>query len=485
MLHQRTDLKCAMTQTRSTLRTMATLVLTLMASHAIASPPTPVTVSGDEPRVIGHVLSHQKISQFFGGFTGTFNDADFVGFSITAVGDIDGDGTRDLAVGAPQDDDGGFDLGAVWIIFLMPDGTVKSYQKISEIEGGFTGDLDDADIFGSALAAVGDLNNDGTPDLAVGAARDDDGGTDRGAVWILFLHPNGTVKSHQKISTTSGGFAGAVTDGDWFGLGMKSIGDLNRDGSTDLAVGAWQDSDDGTSRGAVWILFLSPSGTVIAHQKISDSEGGFTGGLSDFDQFGYDIAPLGDLNRDGTLDIAVGSRRDSGAGSARGAIWILFLNPDGTVLREQKINDLEGGFTGTLVDSSQFGIGLSRVGDYDCDGVRELAVGELSDDGGNDRGAVWILFLNRDGTVKLHTKISDTSGNFPGSLSDSDEFGRGLAAVGDLNGDGFIDLAVTANKDDDGGTDVGAIWNLFLDGQQCTDERIFDDGFESGDSQRW
>lgn len=75
---------------------------------------------------------------------------------------------------------------------------VKSHQKISNSEGGFTGTLDDRDWYGQSVAALGDLDRDGTTDLAVGASHDDDGGTDanadRGAVWILFLdQPNTNV----------------------------------------------------------------------------------------------------------------------------------------------------------------------------------------------------------------------------------------------------------------------------------------------------
>ena len=97
----------------------------------------------------------------------------------------------------------------MWILFLNTNGTVKSHQKISDTQGGFTGTLDDVDVFGNSVAALGDLDGDGIGDLAVGAAFDDDGGQDRGAVWILFLNSNGTVKSHQKISDTQGGFTGA------------------------------------------------------------------------------------------------------------------------------------------------------------------------------------------------------------------------------------------------------------------------------------
>jgi len=66
-------------------------------------------------------------------------------------------------------------------------GTVLSHQKISDTEGGFTGTLDHADGFGSSVASLGDLDGDGTVDVAVGAIGDDDGGGSHGAVWVLFL----------------------------------------------------------------------------------------------------------------------------------------------------------------------------------------------------------------------------------------------------------------------------------------------------------
>ena len=73
------------------------------------------------------------------------------------------------------------------MLFLNTDGTVKSHQKISDTEGGFTGILDNGDVFGVSVASLGDLDGDGVGDLAVGAPQDNDGGRDHGAVWILFL----------------------------------------------------------------------------------------------------------------------------------------------------------------------------------------------------------------------------------------------------------------------------------------------------------
>jgi hypothetical protein len=81
----------------------------------------------------------------------------------------------------------------VYVVFLHPNGTARTEQKISSTQGNFRGALDDEDNFGFAVCGLGDLDGDKTADLAAVAFSDDDGGNDRGAVYVLFLHPNGTV----------------------------------------------------------------------------------------------------------------------------------------------------------------------------------------------------------------------------------------------------------------------------------------------------
>jgi len=85
----------------------------------------------------------------------------------------------------------------------------------------------------------------------------------------------------------------------------------------------------------------------------------------------------------------------------------------------------------------------------------------------------------------MHIKISDTSGGFTGELDDVDQLGFSLAALGDLDGDGNVDLATGAPGDDDGGSSRGAAWVLFLDGGGCFGAPLFADGFESGDFSAW
>jgi hypothetical protein len=411
-----------------------------------------------------NVDSKQKISEESGNFNGNLDDGDQFGFALANIGDLEVDGVTDLAVGAPFDDDNGADRGAVWILFMDRNGEVDIYQKISDHEGGFTGELDDEDQFGRAVAPLGDLNSDGFLDIAVGAPLDDDVGTDRGAIWILFLNGDGTVQSEQKISDDAGGFEGNLDDNDEFGHALANIGDLNNDGVTDLAVGVPNDDDGGIDRGAVWILFMNSDGTVQSSQKISSEEGDLGRDPDDEDHFGSAVTEIGDLDGDGVTDLAVGVSGDDDGGTDRGAVWILFLNEEGTVDSMQRISQNSASFDGQLSDNDQFGNALANMGDINNDGTDDLVVGaKLSDDGGAERGAVWILFLEIDGEVISSSKISNTEGNFDGDLENGDQFGGSIAQIGDLDGDDLSDLIVGASLDDKGGTGKGSVWVLFMD----------------------
>jgi len=424
---------------------------------------TRATLAAQDP---GTVLNEVEIASGAGGFGGVLDDQDHFGHAVACTEDLDGDGRRELLVGSPGDDDGGLNRGAVWILFLDPSGSVRAQQKVSQTAGGFPATLRNSDNFGSALASLGDLDGDGTVEVAVGAALDDDGGLNRGAVWILSLDPAGNATGATKISQLQGGFGGSLHNGDRFGGALAALDDLDGDGIRELAVGAALDPDGGTARGAVWILFLDAHGAVKRHTKLSSTSGAFNGPLANNDHFGNSLALLGDLDHDGYSELAVGADQDDDGGLDVGAVWVLFLAPDGTVRTHSK---LSGGAAPLLDLSDHFGTSLAAPGDVDGDGIPDLAVGAFSDDDGAlNAGAVWIVFLAADGSMRGEQKISALAGGLTGPLASNDWLGSSLAALGDLDGDLMLDVVVGTENDDSGGFDRGAVRVLFLQSAPVT-----------------
>ncbi len=319
--------------------------------------------------------------------------------------------------------------------------------------------LNDSDFYGSTIANIGDLNNDGVNDIAVGAAGDSKNGTYRGAVHIHFMNTDGSIDSTIEIndSTTNGA---TLDDFDYYGQSIANMGDLNGDGVIDLAVGAYGDDEGGTKRGAVHIHFMNTDGSIDSTIEINNST---TNGptLINNDFYGKSVANIGDLNRDGVQDLAVGAYGDDEGGTDRGAIHIHFMNTDGSIDSTVEINSSTTNGP-TLNDEDSYGNFVANIDDLNGDGVQDIAIRANNDDeGGTDRGAIHISFMNTDGSIDSTVEINSSTTNGP-ILNDEDYYGNDITNIGDLNGDGVNDLAIGAQMDDEGGSDRGTIHIHFM-----------------------
>jgi len=381
----------------------------------------------------------------------SLDNGDVFGLDAAGIGDIDNDGVGDVVASAPGDDDVGSGSGSVYILFLNSDGTAKSTTKIGHnLNGGPS--LSSGDTFGRSVGGIGDLDNDGVEDIAVGADADDTGGFNRGAVHILFLNTDGTAKATTKIAhQTNGG--PSLSDSDFFGSSISGLGDLDNDGVEDIVVGARTDDTGGNNRGAVYILFLNTDGSVKSTTKIAhQTNGGPT--LADSDLFGASSPTLGDVDGDGVVDIAVGAVEDNEAGVNKGAVYVLFLNSDGSVKSFTKFTDgLNGG--PSLGSSLKYGTaGAPGPGDLDNDGTVDVVNGAL---GGDGSGSIFIALLNNDGTVKSTKQIADQLNGGP-NLQPGDSFGFTVAGLGDIDSNGVLDIAVGSPDADTGGSGRGALY---------------------------
>jgi len=423
-------------------------------------------------RQSGSVIGWSKLSNTKGGRSPGLRAEDMFGRSVDGIGDVDGDGIGDLAVGAIGEDKGAYNAGAVWILFLGADRTIRAHAKIAEGLAGFGADLDAEDGFGRKVAGIGDWDLDGVPDLAVGANRDDDGGSNRGAVFLLFLNRDGSVKSSAKLA--DGTLPFGLDNGDEFGRGVTRLEDMDGDGVPELAIGAIGDDDGSSNNGAVWILFMRRDGTVKSHAKLSATAGRLQspfvrsrGGT----WFGMDVDALGDLDGNGITDLGVGALLDDSVVHGSGALYVIRLNPDGSSAGDHLVNGSLGGLApGELEANDEFGGAVAGLGDVDGDGIPDVACSAIRDDDNGvrdtelfgDWGAVYVFFLRADGSVRDYQKLSATRGALDAPLRKYDRIGEGLGALGDVNGDGVPDLALGSRFDDDGGSNKGAVYLLHL-----------------------
>ena len=128
--------------------------------------------------------------------------------------------------------------GRAWILSLSFDLVVG--QVIVDNQNGLVTQANSGAYLGEAVESLGDLNDDGIPDLAVAAPRQHDqlGTTEVGLVWLLYLNPDGSVLAEQVVGPDQGGFQASLQRRAWFGTALANLGDLAGTGDTRFVIGA-------------------------------------------------------------------------------------------------------------------------------------------------------------------------------------------------------------------------------------------------------
>jgi len=325
-------------------------------------------------------------SAFGQGVSAAGGLGDQLGWSVAGLGDVDGDGFPDLALGAVQK--------------LVRNRPAPGYVRILS---GFNGALlheingnSPRGEFGSSVAGVGDLDGDGFSDFVIGARFDREAGPRFGAARV-YSGKNATLLF----------FFGGDSAEEEFGQAVAGAGDVNADGTPDIIVGAPRDDTVAPDSGSAFV-FSGRSGELLY----------ILGGRSSGDRFGQAVAGVGDVDGDGFADVAVGAPL---AGQHSEGEFHVFSGKDGTVLQS---------FTGNGPDAS-LGWSLASAGDLDGDGRDDLVVGAP----GEGSGHVYV-FSGQDGAVLL-----SSSGDETGS-----RFGASVSGAGDYDRDGSPDVVVGAPR---------------------------------------
>ena len=324
------------------------------------------------------------------------------GDSVAMAGDIDGDGYPDVVVGAPEWEDDGESLtenhGRAYAYLGSADGVHNMYAIDIPAPDGATN-------FGEMVRGLGDTDGDGAGELAV-KLPDGDAGTSMS----VYIYP-GSSSSPAETTPTA---LQEQTD-DELGAAMAVVGDVNGDGYDDVLLSA---GGYGHDRGELELFNGSASG-------LADTPDWTLTGSVGSQQLGRAIAAAGDVDGDGYADVLVSSAAtvdqaahvDLYRGSATG----LGTDPDLTLVADD--------------EDESFGSALAAGGDLNGDGYLDVAVGAW--EAGSETGRV-AVYLGSAAGLPTSPDLELTG------ESAGDRFGDAVAIVGDLNGDGFDDLAAGA-----------------------------------------
>ena len=397
-----------------------------------------------------------------GGFALDGEAADDVsGYSVSAAGDVNGDGLADLIVGARGADPNGSISGRSYVAFGKTDGTRINLNDITNGTGGFAIDGEAAyDRSGISVSSAGDVNGDGFADLIVGARdADPNSNTDSGRSYVVFGKTNGTKVNLSDITAGIGGFAidGEGAD-DQSGFSVSSAGDVNGDGFADLIVGAWRADANGINSGRSYVVFGKTNGTKVNLSDITAEIGGFAiDGEAAGDQSGRSVASAGDVNGDGLTDLIVGALGADPNGSASGRSYVVFGKTDGAKVN---LSDITAGIGGFAIDGEaaddRSGFSVAGAGDVNGDGLADLIVGAYkADPNGLDSGRSYVVFGKNNGTKVNLSVINAGVGGFAIDGEGAyDLFANSVAGAGDINGDGLADLIVGAPDSDPNGNSL-------------------------------
>ncbi|MGV3548637.1 Ig-like domain-containing protein [Rhizobium sp.] len=452
------------------------------------------------------IVDMTSLSGFQGFIVQGDSTWDFAGRDADSAGDVNGDGFDDFIVGA-LGSDGGNTAGEAYVLFGgasgfgTSDSTGRQVIDLTYLSAtqGFIIQGDTAGEFaGGAVSSAGDINGDGFDDILVGAYNRSVGQSGAGAAYVIFGSASGfgtpdgagrRVIDTTFLSAAQGFIIQGAGNNDHAGRSVSSAGDINGDGFDDILVGASGVNTGGTVAGAAYILFGGTVGfgtadgtgrQVVNVGSLSAEQGFIIQGDATGDVAGISVGLAGDVNGDGFDDIIVGASHGSDGGRGAGEAYVIFGSASGfgtTNGSGQNVIDLTSlsAGQGFIIQGDRAGdyagYGVSSAGDFNGDGFDDLLVGAKgNDNGGGWAGEAYVVFGSASGfgaadsggrqVIDL-TTLTPAQGVVIRGDAANNQTGRNVSSAGDVNGDGFDDVIVSANYGSAGGTFAGQAYVIY------------------------
>ena len=349
------------------------------------------------------------------------------GISVATAGDVNGDGYSDVIVGARYYDHGETDEGRAYVYLGSPAGLAGTAAWTAEPDRASA-------MFGVSVSTAGDVNGDGYSDVIVGARLYFNYHIQEGAAFVYLGSASGLAASPAWTAESDQPYA-------LFGCSVAAAGDVNGDGYSDVIVGAYGYDNGETDEGRAYVYLGSPSGLATSAAWTAECN-------QDNAHFGWSVSGAGDVDGDGYADVIVGARDYDNPEVDEGRVFVYHGSSGG--LFQHASWTCDGGQGG-----ANFGWAVATAGDVNGDGYADVIAGSPYVDSGDvDEGRAYLWFGSSSG-------LSTEAGWVAEGDQTGANLGMALATAGDVNGDGYADVIVSARGYDGGQTDEGRAY-VFL-----------------------
>ena len=367
----------------------------------------------------------------------------YLGWSVSTAGDINGDGVSDLVLGAVNANAA---AGASYVIFGSWRGFASPFNltNLNGSNGFIVPGAAAGDQLGISVSTAGDINGDGISDLVLGAYGVN---SSAGAAYVVFGSRYGFESTFNLTNFNgSNGFImpGIIINGG-LGYSVSTAGDINGDGISDLVLGAI-----GVS--ASYVIFGSRSGFSASFNlaNLNGINGFIVPSIALNSHLGSSVSMAGDINGDGIDDLVLGAYLGS-SHSGTDASYVIFGSREGfaTVFNLRNLNGTNGFTIPGIALSDGLGTSVSTAGDVNGDGLSDLVFGAPWT---SNFGAGYVIFGSRDmfpASFNL-TNLNGTNGFIMPGIASIADLGYAVNTAGDLNGDEVSDIVLGAISSNSG-----------------------------------